>query len=340
MNTLFEKLYKGQNLTSPESGKLFTKIMEGELCQSQLASLLIALKIKGETPDEIAGAALALRQHAEPFNAPNYLYADSCGTGGDNSSTINISTASAFIAAEAGLPIIKHGNRSVTSNCGSADVLEKLGAKIDIPPEEARQCLDEVGVTFLFAPKYHKGFKHAVPVRRSLATRTIFNCLGPLVNPARPPIQLMGVYDPMLCRPIAETLKLLGTKNALVVHGSGLDEIATHDKTTACQLRDGKISKLTLTPEKLGISRHSIDDLKGGNPKENARLLKQILSGEAPLALVDVVAVNTGPLLFLADMAPSLKAGVAVAKNIIIKGSALSRLNHFIRATNRLKKAA
>src|SRR5690606_16769473 len=210
----------------------------------QFAALLAALKTKGETAGELTGAARALLAASTPFNRPDYLFADTCGTGGDHAGTINVSTAATFVSAAAGLPVAKHGNRSVSSMCGSADMLELLGATLDISPAKSRAALDRTGVCFLFAPLYHPGMKHAGPVRQALKIRTIMNVLGPLLNPARPDVQIMGVSEPRLIRPAAETLRALGTKAALVVHGSGLDEIALHGATQAARLKDGAITSI------------------------------------------------------------------------------------------------
>ena len=230
---LLARLCGGDSLTAGQSELLFQALVAGELGEAEIAALLIALKVKGETGDELIGAARALRAAALPFDRPDYLFADSCGTGGDGSRTINLSTAVAFVAAAAGLPIAKHGNRSVTSKCGSADVLEQLGVRLDVSPETSRRALDQAGICFLFAPQYHPGLRHAGPVRRALKVRTVMNMLGPCVNPARPAVQLLGVADPALLEPVATTLAGLGVERALVVHGAGLDEVALHGETEA-----------------------------------------------------------------------------------------------------------
>ena len=245
------------------------------------------------------GAARALSAAALPFDRPDYLYADCCGTGGDGSGLINVSTATAFVAAGAGLPIAKHGNRSVSSRCGSADVLEAVGAKIDIAPEKARALLDETGFCFLFAPAYHPGMKHAAPVRRQLGVRTIMNLLGPCINPARPPVQ------PRRCRSqdasaIAQTLAAMGVEQALVVHGSGLDEIALHGETRALRLSGGEIEELEITPEDAGIERAPLKVVTGGEVDENAERLKALLAGRASRPEEDIVVLNTAALLMTA----------------------------------------
>ncbi len=339
MQILLDKLYEGENLSRAESGRLFSNIVKGDMDEITLSSFLTALKIKGETPEEIAGAAFSLRDHSQSFNAPDYVFADSCGTGGDKQGTINVSTAAAFLAAECGLPIVKHGNRSITSKCGSADVLAQLGANIDLSPTHARQVLDNAGIAFLFAPSYHPGIKNAMGVRKQLATRTIFNVLGPLINPARPPIQLLGVFSPELTRPLAETLKLLGVQSALVVHGSGLDEITTHDATAATILRDGKLDDIIIMPEDLGISRHPLEAQRGGTPEENAAILVDILRGEGIAAHNDFVAANTGPLLYLAGIEKSFADATRFAKEVLASGRAYQRLVRFIEFS-KMEKAA
>src|SRR5437660_4950975 len=233
------RLLTGEDLPIEDSEHLFERLVLGKLEPAEIAGMLIALRMKGETAEEMIGAARALSAAALPFDRPDYLYADCCGTGGDGSGLINVSTATAFVAAAAGLPIAKHGNRSVSSRCGSADVLEALGAKIDVPGETARALLDETDFCCLFAPAYHPGMKHAALVRRQLEVRTIMNLLGPCINPARPPVQLLGVADPRMLRRITQTLAAMGVERALVVHGSGLDEVALHGETHAVRLIDG-----------------------------------------------------------------------------------------------------
>jgi anthranilate phosphoribosyltransferase len=254
------------------------------------------------------------------------LTADSCGTGGDGSATVNISTAVAVVAAEAGLPMVKHGNRSISSKCGSADVLEACGVKIDVSPELAARCLQEERICFLFAPRYHAAMQHAMPVRRALRTRTIFNLLGPLSNPAAPPVQLLGVYDPALCRPMAETLRLLGCTRALVVHGAGLDEIALHGPTQGALLLAGTITDITISPEDAGLHEHPLEALAGGDPQENAAWLLRLLAGEATSAHNEAVAINAGALLWIAGKAKDLAAGAAQALAVIAAGKAKERL--------------
>ncbi len=327
-------LYAGGSLDSVQSEHLFGELVEGRLAEPMIAAMLIALRLKGETEEELIGAARALRAADRDFPRPDYLFADSCGTGGDGSGSINVSTAAAFVAAAAGLPVAKHGNRSITSRCGSADVLEHLGAKLDVAPEIARRALDETGFCFLFAPFYHPGLKHAGPVRRSLGVRTIMNVLGPCVNPAEPGVQLLGVADPALLEPVAHTLAALGVAEALIVHGGGMDEIALHSETQAVRLSGGRLERMILSPELAGLKRRPAETLKGGGPEENAERLKSLLMGYALAAENEVVALNAGALLMTAGLASDLKEGVAKALDSIASGEPYRRLKRFVEATN------
>lgn len=327
-------LLRTRNLGRDEALAVFQRIVRGELVEVEIAAILAALKVRGETPAEIAGAAQAMREAAVPFPMPDYPYADTCGTGGDGVGSLNISTAAAFVAAELGIPVAKHGNRSVTSKCGSADVLETLGVKLDVSPGVSRRCLDEAGVCFLLAPHYHPGVRHAMPVRKTLATRTMFNLLGPLANPARPAWQLMGVYDPKLVAPLAETLGLLGCKAALVVHGSGHDELALHGSSTVARWQDGRLDMLVITPEGAGVAPASPDALQGGDPAENAAWLRALLEGSGTTPQVDAVALNAGALAWVAGADSTLPDAVARARTVIRAGAAARRLNLLIELTN------
>jgi anthranilate phosphoribosyltransferase len=329
-----QRLFAGENLDSETTEQLFGELVAGRLNQPAIAAMLIALRFKGETADEMIGAARALRAADEYFPRPDYLFADTCGTGGDGSSLINVSTAVAFVCAAAGLPVAKHGNRSVTSPCGSADVLEQLGVKLDVPAEVSRRALDETGVCFLLAPLYHPGLRHAGPVRRSLKVRTIMNLLGPCLNPAEPQVQLLGVSEARFMEPVAKTLSSLGVRRALVVHGSGVDEVALHGETQAFRVTEGKLETLKITPAHAGLERRPLDNLKGGGPEENAERLKALLMGRGRSEEVDVVALNAGALLLTAGLASSLKEAVQRAKDVIASGGAFSRLKALAEATN------
>ena len=328
------RLLSGDDLPIEDAEHLFERLVLGRLEPAEIAAMLIALRMKGETAEEMIGAARALSAAAEPFERPDYLFADCCGTGGDGSGLINISTAAAFVAAACGLPVAKHGNRSVSSRCGSADVLEALGAKIDVPPERARTMLDETGFCFLFAPAYHPGMKHAALVRRQLSVRTVMNLLGPCINPARPPVQLLGVADPKMLSRVAETLDAMGVRRALVVHGSGLDEVALHGETRAISLSNGEMTDLLLTPEAAGLKRAPLSLVTGGDAEENASRLRALLSGNGKPAEADLVALNAGALLMTAGLSEHLRMGVALARDALRGGKAGQVLTRYIEASN------
>lgn len=319
-------LFAGRSLSQREAEHLFGALVRGDLTEPSIAALLVALKVKGETADELIGAARALRAADAPFERPDYLFADSCGTGGDGSGTINLSTAVAFVAAAAGLPVAKHGNRSVTSRCGSADVLETLGVRLDASPATSRRALDEAGVCFLFAPNYHPGLRHAGPVRRALKVRTVMNVLGPCVNPAEPKVQLLGVADPALLEPVAQVLAALGIERAMVVHGAGLDEVALHGETQAVRLGDGRFERLVLAPENAGLKRAPLTALAGGGPEENAARLTRLLTGHGEVADNHAVALNAGALLLTAGLAEDFREAVALALRTLASGAPYERL--------------
>ena len=327
------KLLSGEDLPIEDSEHLFDRLVLGKLEPAEIAGMLIALRMKGETAEEMIGAARALSAAALPFDRPDYLYADCCGTGGDGSGLINVSTATAFVAVASGLPVAKHGNRSVSSRCGSADVLEAVGATIDIAPAKARALLDETGFCFLFAPAYHPGMKHAALVRRQLEVRTIMNLLGPCINPARPRVQLLGVADPKMLRRIAQTLAAMGVEEALVVHGSGLDEVALHAETRALRLSGDEIEELEIVPEDAGLERAPLKVVTGGDVAENAARLKALLAGEAGKAEEDIVILNTAALLLTAGKAATLKDAAAVARDALSSGRAAAVLDAFVEAS-------
>ena len=329
-----EGLRSGRRLDQGEAHALFTALVEGGLSDHEIATMLIALRVRGESIDEMIGAARALRAAQIGFDRPDYLFADCCGTGGDGSGSINISTAAAFVAAAAGLPVAKHGNRSVTSRCGSADVLEQLGARLDSSPSRSRELLDATGFCFLFAPLYHPGLRHAGPVRRALGVRTIMNMLGPCLNPAGPKVQLLGVADPRMLEPIARTLMSLGVERALVVHGAGLDEVALHGETEAILMADGEFERLLLQPEDAGLERMPVSGLAGGDPAENADRLRALLDGHGAEAERDAVILNTAALLFAAGKAETLRDGAAQAREALATGAAGGRLRAFVEASH------
>ena len=298
-NQLLEQLYSGHSLSTSESTALFNAVIQGELSNEQIAAMLIALKVRGANTEEITGAVAASLQNAKAFPRPDYPFADIVGTGGDGQNTINISTASAIVAASMGAKVAKHGNRSVSSKSGASDVLTALGVNVNVTPEQARQALDEIGVCFLFAQQYHSGFRHVAPVRAALKTRTIFNILGPLINPARPTYHLLGVYAPELVKTYAETAVALGHQHSFVGHGSGLDEVALHGETQVAEIKSGKIEYFTLTPEDFGLKAQSLESLRGGEPQENAQMLTALLQGKGKAEHANAVAANTALLLKL-----------------------------------------
>lgn len=321
MEQIINKLYAQQSLSQAESQQLFDVIIRGELDPILMAAILTALKIKGETPQEIAGAAKALLANASPFPRPDYDFADIVGTGGDGSNTFNISTTAAFVAAGCGVKVAKHGNRGVSSKSGSSDLLDSFGINLAMSAEDTRKAIDDLGVAFLFAPQYHGGVRYAMPVRQTMKTRTIFNILGPLINPARPNIELMGVYSKELVRPIAETMLQMGLKRAAVVHGSGLDEVAIHGETLVAEIRDGEIIEYTLRPEDFGVDSYPLEAIKGGEPAENRTIITNLLTGKGTPAQLAAVAVNVALLLRLFGQ-EDLKANTEQAIKVMNSGKA------------------
>lgn len=321
MEQIINKLYAQQSLSQAESQQLFDVIIRGELDPILMAAALTALKIKGETPQEIAGAAKALLANASPFPRPDYDFADIVGTGGDGSNTFNISTTAAFVAAGCGVKVAKHGNRGVSSKSGSSDLLDSFGINLAMSAEDTRKAIDDLGVAFLFAPQYHGGVRYAMPVRQTMKTRTIFNILGPLINPARPNIELMGVYSKELVRPIAETMLQMGLKRAAVVHGSGLDEVAIHGETLVAEIRDGEIIEYTLRPEDFGVDSYPLEAIKGGEPAENRTIITNLLTGKGTPAQLAAVAVNVALLLRLFGQ-EDLKANTEQAIKVMNSGKA------------------
>ncbi|AXP38283.1 TPA: anthranilate phosphoribosyltransferase [Haemophilus influenzae] len=324
-NQLLEQLYSGHSLSTSESTALFNAVIQGELSNEQIAAMLIALKVRGANTEEITGAVASSLQNAKAFPYPNYPFADIVGTGGNGQNTINISTTSAIVAASMGAKIAKHGNRSVSSKSGASDVLTALGVNVNVTPEQARQALDEIGVCFLFAQQYHSGFRHVAPVRATLKTRTIFNILGPLINPARPTYHLLGVYAPELVKTYAETAVVLEHQHSFVVHGSGLDEVALHGETQVAEIKNGKIEYFTLTPEDFGLKTQSLESLRGGEPQENAQYLTALLQGKGKAEHANAVAANTALLLKLFGY-DDLKQNVQNVLAHLVSGKAFETL--------------
>ena len=323
--SLLEKLFNAQSLTQAESHFFFDQVIQGKLFSKQLAGVFISLKFRGEPFKEMAGAFDASFAIAPPFPTPFYPFADFVGPGGDGHNTINISTASAIVAATLGYKIAKHGSRSVSSKTGASDVLSALGIDVGISPEQARKALDETSLCFLFAPHYHSGFRHAAPVRQALKTRTLFNILGPLVNPAHAKRQMLGVYSPDILKIYAETVKALGAEHTIVVHGAGLDEVAVHGETLVAEVEGGNIHYFSVTPADFGIQTHSLADLKGGEPEENAEMLKALLKGDGKPAHIDAVAVNVA-MLMRTFGERDLKANAAKVKALLASGKAYETL--------------
>ena len=325
-----DRLLGGGHLTRQEMEHLFGRLMDGEVGDASKAALLVALRMKGETAGEIAGAAAAMRARVATMQHSRGDAVDTCGTGGDGRHTFNVSTAAALVAAAGGVPIAKHGNRSVSSRSGSADVLEALGVDVNVGPEGAGRALDAIGISFLFAPLFHPAMKAVMGVRRELAVRTIFNVLGPLTNPAGARRQVMGVYAAPLVPTLARVLADLGSAHALVVHGAdGLDEITTTAATTVGEAKDGEVRVFEVTPEELGVDRASLDDLRGGEPAENAAAMRRVFAGEeGPLA--DVTAVNAGAALYVGGKAATLPEGTAAARELLASGAAARKLAELV----------
>ena len=328
-------LISGRSLAADEAAQVMEEIMQGEATPAQFGAFVTALRLKGETVDEIVGLARTMRARAIPV-VTDELVVDTCGTGGDGSHTFNISTTAAFVAAGAGLKVAKHGNRAMSSQCGSADVLEALGVKIDLNAEQVQRCLQEVGIGFMFAPAFHPAMKYAAAPRRELGIRTVFNILGPLTNPAGAKAQVLGVADESLVEKMALVLQHLGCHHALVVHGEdGLDEVTISGKTHFCELKGNRIENYTISPEDLGLPIAGSDSLKGGSAQENAELLRNILAG-APGPQRDVVLMNTAAVLLAGDKVETLREGVGLAQKTIDSGQALSKLEQLIELSQNL----
>ncbi len=327
-------LLGGQNLGFAQAQRLFDTVMKGQLGEIELTAALVALKLKGETPDEIAGAAAAMRANAAPFTTDRSRLFDCCGTGGDGANTINVSTTAALVAAACGLNMVKHGNRSVSSKSGSSDLLQALGINIEMTPQKASETLSETGFTFLYAPLYHQGVRYAMPVRTTLKTRTIFNLLGPLANPARPEFQLLGVYDESLCLPLAETLRTLGTKRAMVVHGSGTDEIALHGPTKVVELNRGEIGEYRLNAADFGLANYSLEQLAGDGPEYNAEATRAILAGKGEEAHNAAVSANVAALLYLSGDVKTVREGAEFARDVLKSGKANDTLAKIVEVSH------
>ncbi|WP_308639148.1 anthranilate phosphoribosyltransferase [Paenibacillus silvisoli] len=330
-------LIGGKSLTREEARSVMEIIMSGEASGAQIGSVVTALRIKGETKDEITGFAEAMRAYSNHVHTERNGLLDTCGTGGSGIHKFNISTASAIIAAAAGVRVAKHGNRAMSGKSGSADTLEALGVNITLTPEQAARCLDEIGICFMFAQLYHPSLKHAAAPRREIGIRTIFNMLGPLTNPAGADRQLLGIYDREKTETIASVLGELGLKRAMVVSShDGLDEISISSPTQVSELIGGSVRTYTITPEELGLTTRSLSEVIGGDASENARIIRSIFNGEDHGAYRDIVLANAGACIFVGGAADSLQAGVEKAKLVIDSGKAASKLRQLIETTGEL----
>ncbi|MBF0348812.1 MAG: anthranilate phosphoribosyltransferase [Magnetococcales bacterium] len=329
------KLLDHQDLSQEEARSVMERIMTGEATPAQIAAYVIALRMKGETVDELAGSAQAMRDQAVKVVVAGAPLIDTCGTGGDGRGTFNISTTAAFVVAACGVTVAKHGNRSISSKCGSADLLKALGVKIEVTPDVVARCLSEAGIGFLFAPSHHGAMKHAAQPRKELGVRTIFNLLGPLTNPASATCQLMGVFDGRWTEPLARVLGRLGLRRAMVVHGmDGLDEITTTTSSRISELKtDGTVVTWQVEPEQWGMTRAAPADLAGGDAEENAAISRAILSGAMGPGR-DIVLVNAGAALYVADVVADVVTGIRRAARAIDLGEAKNRLDHLIALTH------
>ena len=337
MREAIQRLAEGKSLSETEAMEAMNCIMEGNATAAQIGSFITALRIKGETIEEITGCARVMREKAEKITPQLEYYIDTCGTGGDGSDTFNISTAAAFIAAAGGVPVAKHGNRSVSSRSGSADVLEALGINIGLTPEQVKESIEEVGIGFMFAPSFHKSMKHAAGPRKELGIRTIFNILGPLTNPANAKGQVLGVFDERLTKPMAMVLLNLGIERALVVHGSGgLDEISTIGNTKVSEVRDGSVTTYEINPEDYGINCTDKQGLSGGDAAENASIILSLFEGRKG-AKRDILLMNAAAALYVGKKAESFKEGIGMVEEIIDSGKAMKKLEELRGYTGALK---
>jgi len=328
------KVIKGEDLDFDTAKAVMEEMMDGSATHAQMGAFLTALRMKGESIDEITGSALAMREKAIHLN-PVQDVMDIVGTGGDEVGTFNISTTTAFVVAAGGVPVAKHGNRSVSSKSGAADVLEKLGINIYKSAEHSQKILDKINLCFMFAQTYHSSMKHCAPVRREMGIRTIFNILGPLANPAGANMQLMGVYDENLVEPLAKVLSNLGVKRGMVVHGcDGLDEATLTTRTKICEIEKGVLSSYLLNPEALGLKCCTLAELIGGDAEENAKISRSILNGSEQGAKRDVVVLNAALCLYLAGKAATIKSAIPLAKDLIDSGAANNKLEEFVRLSN------
>ncbi|WP_423999514.1 anthranilate phosphoribosyltransferase [Haloarcula salina] len=331
MKEYIERVTDGEDLTQEEARRVATTVFE-DATEAQIGALLTALRAKGETEAEIAGFAEGMRDAARTIRPDREGLVDTCGTGGDDYDTINVSTTSAIVAAGAGVPIAKHGNYSVSSPSGSADVLEEVGVDIEAEPEDVEETIEREGIGFMLAPVFHPAMKAVIGPRQELGMRTVFNILGPLTNPADADAQVLGVYDPDLVPIMAEALARLDVERALVVHGDGLDEIAIHGETAVAEVTGDRIAEYTITPEDIGLETHDIEDIAGGEPAENAADLRGIVSGEITGAKRDIILANAGAAIYVAGVADTHEEGVELARAAIESGDAAAKLEDLVGA--------
>ncbi len=338
IKTAIATVTEHQDLSTSEMQQIMTLIMSGQATDSQISGFLVGLRMKSESIDEITGAAEVMRSLANKVTIDHPNLVDTCGTGGDGSDLFNISTASAFVVAAAGGKVAKHGNRSVSSTTGSADVLEAAGIKLAITPEQVRHCIETLGIGFMFAPAHHGAMKHAIGPRKEMGIRTIFNMLGPMTNPAGVKKQVIGVFNEALCRPMAEVLKRLGSEHVLIAHSAdGLDEISLANQTHIAELKDGRVTEYNITPEDLGLQSNSLIGLQVSSAEQSLDLIRRALgkdeANDAGKAR-DIIALNAGAAIYAADIAPTLKQGVAIAQNAIDSGLALAKIQQLASFTS------
>ena len=340
MKTALSTVVAQQDLTEDQMADVMETIMTGQATDAQIGGFLVALRMKGETIDEITGAARVMRQLATGVSVKGDNLVDTCGTGGDGANIFNVSTAAAFVVAAAGGQVAKHGNRSVSSSTGSADVLEAAGVNLSLTAEQVGRAVEEIGVGFMFAPAHHSAMKHAIGPRKELAMRTIFNMLGPITNPAGVPNQVLGVFDKALCRPLAEALGRLGSKHVLVVHAQdGLDEVSLGSESFVAELKDGAVSEYTVKPEDFGISTQSLEGLAVESAEESLALIKDALGKretEKGIKAADMIALNAGAAIYASNLADSFKQGVEMAEDAISTGLALEKMNDLAAFTRAL----
>lgn len=328
-----KQVMQRQNLSEQEMSAVMQQIMSGQATDAQIGGFLIGLAMKGETVEEIAAAAKVMRQLATPVSVTGAPVLDTCGTGGDGASSFNVSTASAFVVAAAGAKVAKHGNRSVSSTSGSADVLETAGVNLELTPEQVGHCIEKAGIGFMFAQKHHGAMKHAIGARKQMAVRTIFNLLGPLTNPANAPHQVLGVYDAKWLRPMVEVLKKLGSKHVLIVHAEdGMDEISIGADTLVAELHNGEIREYRITPEDFALQRADISQLTVENAEQSLDIIKGIFAGQSGPAR-DIVVLNAGAAIYAADLAQSLAEGINLAQQAIDNGTAQQKLDALIQCS-------